>query len=379
MNALPNYVNCLDYQQGAQEIFYAQKNEATWRYIQGVSGTGITKNNNRVDLDRLTLLPTILSGAIQPSLQTSLFNQPLKSPFLLAPLAYQKLAHNDGELASVQAAMAQDAGYCLSTLSTYSLEDVATAAAHTHSNAPLWFQLYLQPNNDINTSLIQRAETAGYSAIVITVDAPINGLRYHEARDKFSLPSADFAANLAPYRTNNSQTHNNQGLSSSLESLSELMAHAPSWQDIESIIQNTKLPVILKGILNPSDAVKAKAIGAQGVVVSNPGGRVLDSVPSSISMLPAIRAAVGEDYTLLFDSGIRSGTDAYKAIALGANAVMIGRPFVHALSVAGALGVAHLLRLLKDELLVTMSLMGNESIASIKPEQLLNAHTPLSK
>jgi len=373
MNTLPNFVNTLDYQKGAEDALRSSNQEKVFRYIQGTSGHGISYARNRQHFDNITLLPSVLSGSLSPNLETSLIGQKLKTPLMLCPIAYQKLVHQEGELASVQAAMAQDIGFCLSTLSTYNLEHVSQAASTIGLNAPLWFQLYIQPQKTINQSLIKRAEDAGYQAIVITVDAPINGLRYHEARDKFAVPDDNFTSNLAPY-----SSKAQQGLCTSLNDLASLMSNAPSWRDVEEIISWTHLPVVLKGILTPADAIKAKEIGAQAVIVSNHGGRVLDCVPSAISALPLIRQAIGPSFPILFDSGVRSGSDIYKALALGANAVMIGRPFLHALTVAGALGVAHVLRLLKDELLVTMSLMGNETINSIDQSKILNAHAPLS-
>lgn len=361
----PDLINLFDYERHAKNAFMNDNQAALWHYISGGSGDEVTLNANRVDIDKIKLLPSTLTGNKHLDTTSRLFTHPLPFPLLLAPVAYQKLTHESGEIGSLHAAFAQDIGFCLSTLSSTSIEDIGSQAQKIQKTAPLYFQLYCQPNIDTSLDLIKRAEAAGFEAIMITIDAPINGLRNKEARAGFALPKAISAVILSHY-----STHCESGLGQT-EHLDKLINQAPTWRDIEQLIKHTSLPVILKGILNPADAMKAQTIGAQGVVVSNHGGRVLDSVPSSIHMLPLIRQAVGNDFTLLFDSGIRRGSDIFKAIALGADACLLGRPVMHALKVAGPLGVAHSIKILKDELRLTMALMGCASLSDITPNTLL--------
>ena len=271
-------------------------------------------------------------------------------------MAYHKLVHPDGERATAQAADALEAGFIASTMSSVSLEDIAAELGKNK-----WFQLYFQTSRDLTLSLVRRAENAGYTALVVTVDAPINGLRNRAQRAGFALPKHVQAVNVAdipvpdPARLTADQSVVFQGL----------MAHAPTWADLEWLRRATPLPIIVKGILHPDDAARVTATGLAGVVVSNHGGRTLDGLPASLTALPRVRAAVGPDFLVLLDGGIRRGTDVFKALALGANAVLVGRPQVYALAVAGALGVAHMLRLLREELEVTMALTGCPTLASI--------------
>lgn len=362
MESLSKLVNSADYEKAAEIHFSKTDSAHNWRYISGVSGDGITYQDNLNDFDKIKLAPSVLHGCVLPDLTHTFLGNKVNTPLLLAPIAYQKVAHESGELGAIQAAMAQDVGFCLSTLSSTPLEHIAE---YHEQNNPLIFQLYLQAKQTVNLDLIKRASVSGYQAIMITVDAPINGLRYHEARDKFSLPDSVKAENLTCY-----ESYQYSGLSND-NAIAQLMSNAPCWQDISKIINESPLPVFLKGILSVNDAIKAKKLGVHGIVVSNHGGRILDGVPSSINQLPSIRQAVGPNFSLVLDSGIRRGSDIYKALASGADAVMIGRPFIYALNVAGPLGVAHLLRLLKDELLVTMALMGNHKIEQITKDQLI--------
>jgi len=194
-------------------------------------------------------------------------------------------------------------------------------------------------------------------------------LRNREQRHNFKLPEHIQAKNLQPYLSP-AVEQAVTGLSSQQLTLTQLLAQAPRWQDINDIIKETRLPVYLKGILTINDALKAKELGATGIIVSNHGGRILDGVPTSIEMLPLIRKAVGNEMEILCDSGIRRGSDIFKAIALGANSVLVGRPVIYGLATAGAMGVAHCLRLLKDELKLTMALTGCASIADITRDKI---------
>lgn len=353
--------SCHDYQRYAEQILP----KPSWHYIAGGSGDELTLQANSHAFNNIGLTQAVLPNIKDINTAVSLAKVQHASPMLVAPIAYQQLAHPDGEIATIQAANAQDVSMVLSTLSSTSLEQVA----QYKTQQPLWFQLYTQPNKHHTFDLIQRAEQAGYRALVITLDAPINGLRNREQRHQFTLPETILAQNLQPYQeANNVQTIT--GLSCTGASLSQLLSQAPSWQDIRDIIEQTTLPVYLKGILTAHDALKAKQAGAMGIVVSNHGGRILDGVATSIEMLPLIRQAVGNEMEILCDSGIRRGSDIFKALALGANSVLIGRPIIYALATAGAMGVAHCLRLLKDELALTMALTGCSQLDDINLDKI---------
>ena len=340
---------------------------AAWRHIQGGSDQNLTVQHNRAAFDALRLLPQPIAAqrSATPGYHTrrELLGQTLSSPLLLAPVAYQKLVHPEGELASMRAAMALDTGMVVSTLSSHTLEDIASAgqaAAHEmHSQAPRWFQLYLQPDRTHSLELLRRAEAAGYTAIVWTVDASIK-------RSGFPLPYGVDAANL---RGMPSVQHTSP-LQGPMVFGTPLMAQIPSWDDLRWLRAHTALPLIVKGVLAPAQAQQAVALGADALIVSNHGGRVLDGVVSPLDVLPAIAQAVGPHVPLLLDSGVRHGTDVVKALALGARAVLIGRPLLYALATAGLLGVAHLLHLLRAELELAMAQLGCTCLDDITPEIL---------
>jgi 4-hydroxymandelate oxidase len=334
-----------------------------WRHIQGGADQNLTLTHNRQAWDGLRLLPQPIADLGHAHTRTMLLGHDLASPILLAPVAYQCLAHPEGELATVRAATALQTGMLVSTLSSYTLEDIAqagqAAAAEMGQGAPRWFQLYLQPDRAHSLQLIRRAEAAGYTAIVWTVDASIK-------RSGFALPYGVEAANLRdmPHTTHTS------ALQGPMLFGTPLMQQAPSWDDLRWLRAHTPLPLIVKGILSPAQARQAVAYGADALVVSNHGGRVLDGVVSPVEVLPAIAAAVGAGTPLLVDSGVRYGTDVVKALALGAHAVLIGRPQMHALATAGLLGVAHLLHLLRAELELAMAHLGCARVADITPDIL---------
>lgn len=357
-NHIPSDIACVDdYQAYAKQALP----HSSWEYIDGGSADELTLSRNRSELNKIGLMTKVLSVNAQPNTRTTVMGQALCHPMLLGPVAYQQLAHPLGEVASLKAATAQDVGYVLSTLSSISIEQVADNS----DGAPLWFQLYIQADFNHTLDLIRRAEKAGFSALVITVDAPINGLRNREQRARFKLPDGVSAVNLSEYVSASSSV---QGLAGG--SLADLLNSAPTWDTIAKIQQHTYLPVIIKGILSVDDVLMAKSLAVDGIVVSNHGGRVLDGVPATIEVLGDIRQAVGPEMSILFDSGIRRGSDIFKAIALGADAVLIGRPIMYALATAGPLGVAHMLRLLKDEFEITMALCGCNSISDITADKL---------
>jgi len=359
---IPNDIACVsDYRNHAQQ----RLTDPIWHYIDGGSADELTKKANRASFDAIKLRSRVLCDLSGTSTESELLGQSLAYPFLIAPMAYQKLLNPLGELATVMAAAAQDIGFVLSTLASTSIEDVALQYQQSQSVNPLWFGLYVQGDWHETLSLIERAQNCGYQALMISVDAPINGLRNREQRAGFKLPDDVQAVNLV--HGNQDSIDYNQYKN---PVLTRIQHTAPTWETIAAIIEHTHLPVIIKGILDPQDALKAKAIGASAIVVSNHGGRVLDGAISSIDALPAIRQAVGQDFTLILDSGIARGSDIFKAIALGANSVLIGRVVLYALATAGPMGVAHALKILKDEFELTMGLCGAKSILEITADKV---------
>ena len=336
-------------------------NDNAWAYFSGGAADEITLRANRTAWDTLVLQPRVLRPLAGGHTRTTLLGRTLEHPILLAPMAFQHLAHPDGEHASAFAAAALGAGLVLSTQASTPLEDVAQRFLADPAHGPLWFQLYLQHDRGFTRELVQRAEAAGYEALVLTVDAPTSGTRDRERRAGFRLPPGISAVNLAglapPPRA---ELHPSQ---SAL--FDDLLRHAPTWDDVAWLQSITQLPVLLKGVLHPDDARQAAALGVAALVVSNHGGRTLDTTPATASVLPRIADAVAGDLPLLVDGGIRRGTDVLKAIALGAQAVLVGRPYVYGLANAGALGVAHVLRLLRDELEIAMALSGCTNLQTV--------------
>lgn len=330
-------------------------------YLNGGAADEETLAANSAAFADFQLWPRVLADVRGGSTATALFGTPLAHPLLLAPVAYQGLFHTLGERATALAAGAMHTPFVVSTLATTRLDELASQAA-----APLWFQLYWQGSREAALTLVRRAEAAGYGAIVLTVDAPLAGIRNREQRAGFALPPGLAAVNLAGLPEIPASPAN-------VPVFQGAMCQAPGWADIAWLRSQTSLPLLLKGILHPEDAVLARETGADGVVVSNHGGRVLDRVPASLHALPQVRARLGADFPLLLDGGIRRGSDIFTALALGADAVLIGRPYIHALAVAGALGVAHLIRVLREELEICMALCGCRSLAEIGPHCLAPA------
>lgn len=348
----PLPVSLLDYERLAEQRLSPQ----AWAYFSGGAADEITVRWNREAFDRAALLPRVFQGGAGGSARLDLFGRSYAHPILVAPVAYQKLAHSAGECATAAAAEAQVAGMVLSTQASVTLEDAARAGATCR-----WFQLYFLPDRAATLALVRRAEAAGYEVLVVTADAPINGVRNREHRAGFSLPPGVAAENLRDVPA--------QNLPPIAEGESvifgQLMAAAPTWDDLAWLISETKLPVVVKGLLAPDDATRALDVGARGIVVSNHGGRTLDTAIATLDALPAIAAAVAGRAPVLLDGGVRRGTDVLKALALGASAVLVGRPIVYGLAVSGAFGVAHVLRLLRDEFEAAMALTGCKTLADI--------------
>ncbi len=354
-----------DYEALARE----RMDDAAWAWLQGGAADELSLRDNLEAFARLKLQPRILADMAGAHTRLELFGQAYAHPIFLAPVAFQQLAHPEGELATVQAASAMQAGMVVSTQASIALEDLARAA-----QGPLWFQLYIQPDREFTAALVRRAEEAGYRALVVTVDATVSGARNREQRSGFTLPPGVSTANLQGMRGLPPQTAR-AGESPLLASA--LVAAAPTWADIAWLRSLTRLPILLKGVLAPDDARRAADEGMAGVIVSNHGGRVLDTVPASVDALPTVARAVGDRMPVLLDGGIRRGTDVLKALALGASAVLVGRPFMHGLAAAGALGVVHVLHILRTELEMGMALCGRRTLAELDASLVLPAHQRL--
>jgi len=358
----PDIVTLADHEALARQHL----DDNAWAYFSGGAGDEVTLRANRSAWDALPLWPRVLQPLAGGHTRVNLLGRTLAHPILLAPVAFQRLAHPDGELAMAYAAAALGAGIVLSTQASVSLEAVAQAVLPDPGRGPLWFQLYLQHDRGFTQALVQRAESAGYEALVLTVDAPTSGVRDRERRAGFRLPPGIGPVNLAGLSTPSSPPL--QPDQSAL--FDRLLRHAPTWDDIAWLQSITGLPVLLKGVMHPDDARQAVSLGVPGLIVSNHGGRTLDTSPSTASALPRVADAVAGAVPVLVDGGIRRGTDVLKAMALGASAVLVGRPVVWGLANAGASGVAHVLRLLRDELEVAMALTGCATLADATPALL---------
>lgn len=351
---IPNdLVSLKDYERYAKE----RMDSNSIAYVCSGAGDEVTYRKNEESFQEIYLKANTLEDLSGANTKIELFGQTYENPIFLAPVAYQKLVDNNGEIATVQASNAMNCCMCVSSFSSSTLEDISSV-----SSSPLWFQLYIQPEMSVNLELIKKAEKLGYKALVITIDAPISGIRNVEQRFGFSLPNDVSAVNI-----NNPFQSNNQ-----YENVFDIVKNLPTWKDIEFIKNSTNLPVILKGITSVSYAKKALEIGVDGIVVSNHGGRTLDTLAPSIKVLPKISKVINGKIPILFDGGIRRGTDIIKAIALGADAVMIGRPIMYGLATAGALGVAHTLKILKEELEIAMIFTGCKDIESLKKVDIIN-------
>ncbi len=298
---------------------------------------------NREAYDRIRLRPRVLQDVASIDLSVTLFGQRLPSPIVLAPVAYQRLMHPEGELETARAGVP----WIVSTSSNTSIEDIARVAT-----APLWFQLYVQSDRPFTRELVARVEDAGCKALVLTVDTPTLGARNRQARAGFALPDGMPTPHLfhvdvsAPARV------------------------VVTWRDVEWLRSIVRVPLLLKGILTADDAERAIAAGAGGVIVSNHGARNLDTLPATIDALPEVAERVAGRIPLLVDGGIRRGTDIVKAIALGATAVLIGRPYCYALNVAGAAGVTRVVQLLEQELEMAMMLLGRARMSDVTRDVL---------
>ncbi|WP_088964584.1 alpha-hydroxy acid oxidase [Micromonospora purpureochromogenes] len=334
------------------ELARAAVPPGVWDYVDGGSGAETTLAANRAALDRVAVLPRMLTGVDDPRTAATLLGREQAMPVAVAPMAYQRLLHPDGESALAAAAGAAGVPYVLSTLSSTTIEEVTAAGA-----GPVWFQLYWLRDRALVADLLDRAHTAGCAALMVTVDVPVLGRRRRDVRNGFALPPDVTAANLPGGRDDLAHT-GTPGVSAIAAHTGAVFAPALTWADLDWLRDRTPLPLLVKGILDPRDAVRAVQVGADAVVVSNHGGRQLDGAPATATVLPEVVAAVAGRAEVLLDSGIRSGTDVLRALALGATGVLLGRPMLWALAAGGRAGAETALALLAAELRDALTLAG---------------------
>ena len=331
--------------------------EMAYHYYVGGARDEITLSANREAWDRLWLHYRVLVDVEQRTAETAFFGQAVSAPILIAPTAFHGLAHQDAERATAEGAQRAQAIHIVSTLSNKSIEEVAA------SGAALWFQLYVYRDRALTLELIKRAEAVGCQALVITVDAAMIGTRERDRANQFHLPDGLTLGNFrGSTRAHLDQTGGDSALTRYVQ---EQLDPSLGWRDLEWLIAQTRLPVMVKGIVRPDDARRALDVGASGVVVSNHGGRQLDTAPPTALVLPKISEALAGEGLILVDSGIRRGADVLKAMALGAHGVLVGRPILWGLASRGAEGVEHVLEILRAELLEAMALCGCSDLKSI--------------
>jgi 4-hydroxymandelate oxidase len=335
-------------------------------FVAGGSGDEVTVRANRAAFARWRLLPRVLRGVREVSTATTVLGQEVKLPVLIAPSALHRLCHDEGERATARAAKAAGTIYVMSTPPSIALEEVAPEAG------PWWFQLYVFADRGRTRDLVARAAAAGASALVLTVDMPAFGRREADERNRFALPDGVAMVHLAaaaPVR--------DAGVvdgSAVAGAANAALDPTLSWEDLDWLAPLSPLPILLKGILHPEDAARAVDFGARAILVSNHGGRQLDSAVSALDALPAVVEAVAGRVEVLVDGGVRRGTDVVKALALGARAVLLGRPIQWGLAVSGEAGVRHVLELLRAELALDLRLCGLASPGDVDRSLLVPSH-----
>ena len=335
-------LNCNEYEALAEALV----EPAPWAYLMGGAGDERTLRANREAFHRWTFRPRVLVDVGAVSTETTVLGTTLDSPVIVAPVAFQRLYHPDGELATARAAAAEGTVMCVSTMTSYTHTELADSVP----GLTQWAQLYVLTDEGATRAHLDEAVEAGCKAVVLTVDTPLLGRREGELRSAFSVspdvPIPYVAASIGAV-AHSPSTHSGG-----------LFSPSVTWRDLEWISESTKLPVLLKGILTREDAVLAVEHGAAGIVVSNHGGRQLDGAPATLDALEEVVEAAAGRVEVLFDGGIRRGGDAVKALALGAKAVMVGRPAIWGLAADGQAGVRHVLSLLRDEIALTVGLLG---------------------
>ena len=340
-------INVRDYEREAERVL----DPGAFGYLAGGAGEEVTLRDNLDAFSRRQLRPRMLVDVGEVTTTATVLGRELSMPVLVAPTAFQQLAHADGEAATARAAAAVGTVMCQSTLSSVTPAELAAAAPGGH----LWFQLYWSRDRAFTADLLAGVVEAGFEAVVFTIDFPAAGRRERDVRAAFALPN-EFSLPNIPGPLARQDFH---------ADLSNMVDPTLTWRDLEWLRETCPLPLVLKGILTAEDALLAAEHGAAGVVVSNHGGRQLDGVPASLDALPDVVEAVGERVEVLVDGGVRSGTDVVKALALGARAVLVGRPVVWGLAIGGEQGVRDVLELLQRELVLALTLLGCRSTAEV--------------
>jgi lactate 2-monooxygenase len=339
--------------------------ERAANYVFAGAGAGQTMHANRDAFERRRIVPRMLRDVAERDLSTEVLGTAMPAPLALAPIGAQKIVHEDGELATARAAAALGLPMIASSVSHYTMEEIAAAAG----DAPRWFQLYWPNERDLLESFVRRAEAAGYSAIVITVDAFVPGWKPRDLQGAW-LPYLEGIGNAnylqdPVFRAGLEKTPEEDLGAATGHYLGVHANSSLAWGDVALLRELTSLPIVVKGIQQVDDAREAARRGLDGIVVSNHGGRQVDGALGSLDALGPIAEAVGDDLAVLFDSGVRGGADAIKALALGADAVCLGRPYLWGLAVDGQAGVETVLKMVLAELDLTMALCGYT-----RPDQL---------
>ncbi len=351
---METWVNLLELEKRARE----KMSQMAYDYYAGGAEDEITLRENRAAFGRIALRPRMLVDISRIDTSTTILGQQVPSPILVAPTAMHRLGHPEGEVATARGAGAAGALMAVSTLATSTLEEVAAAA-----RGPLWFQLYVYKDRGVTRALVERARAAGYKALCVTVDAPHSGRRERDDYNHFVLPPELHFANFEhPGMRTMLPQSGRSGLGPFVASLMDLTL---TWKDITWFREMAGMPVLVKGVLTAEDARLAVEHGAEGIVVSNHGGRQLDTAIATIEALPEVVEAVGGRAEVYLDGGVRRGTDVLKALALGARGVLLGRPVLWGLTLAGAEGVERALMMLRHELEEVMLLAGCPTLASI--------------
>jgi 4-hydroxymandelate oxidase len=330
----------------------AKMSRMAWEFITAAAADETTLRWNREAYQRLRLRPQVLRDVSHLETSITLLGQQHAFPILLAPTSNHKLFDPEGEVATARGAAAAGATLVISSAANTKIEDVAA-----QTKGPLWFQLYVQRDRVFTRDLVQRAEGSGYRALCLTVDSPVLGARNRETRSHVVPPPMPNLEGLK--KVAGGESYRGTGV------YSPIMDPSLNWKDVEWLRSLVKIPVLLKGVLNPDDADRAAREGVAGIIVSNHGGRNLDTVPATMDALPLVTEKVAGRIPVLLDGGIRRGTDVLKALALGANAVLIGRPYLFGLSVGGAAGVTKVVTILQTELQMAMALTGRTTIGSV--------------
>jgi 4-hydroxymandelate oxidase len=348
---LSRFVTLDDFEAAARGVMP----HAAFEYVAGGAADEHTLRWNRDSFARIRLRPRVLADVAEPDLRVELLGATLPHPVLLAPAAYQRAWHPEGERAVARGAGATGTTYVVSTATTTPIAEVAREAT-----APLWFQLYVQSDRGVTEALVREVEAAGCRALCVTVDTPTLGIRDRMQRAGFELPPGIPTPHL-------------HDVSTQQRGIITPDRVTVTWKDIAWLRSAATVPVLLKGILDADDAARAIDVGADGIIVSNHGARNLDTVPASLDALPGVVDRVAGRVPVLMDGGIRRGTDVVKALALGARAVLIGRPYCYALAVGGAAGVQRAVELLVSELGMALKLLGRPSVAAVDRTVLWDA------